>query len=117
MVSELQTFGRAMPGYKFSLSGPKRCEDYHRVHSPVDGTIQCMKVYEKDELFPGAAAWLSGLAKCLTHHEHRVADRRKNMEWSGMGIEQIDLDGPDRKEFREWHLELLRFRRKCMFDG
>jgi len=62
MVSELQTFGRAMPGYKFSLSGPKRCEDYHRVHSPVDGSIQCMKVYEKDELFPGAAAWLSGLA-------------------------------------------------------
>lgn len=46
-----------MPHYMFFL--PKRCEDYHRVHSPVDGTIQRMKVYEKDELFPGAAAWLS----------------------------------------------------------
>ena len=29
-------------------------EDYHRVHSPVDGTIVSIRGYEKDELFPGA---------------------------------------------------------------
>lgn len=33
-------------------------EDYHRVHSPVDGTIVSIRGYEKDELFPGAVVWL-----------------------------------------------------------
>ncbi|CAK9036863.1 unnamed protein product [Durusdinium trenchii] len=29
-----------------------RWPDYHRVHSPVDGTIESIKRYEKDQLFP-----------------------------------------------------------------
>lgn len=33
-------------------------EDYHRVHSPVDGTIVSIRGYEKDELFPGSVVWL-----------------------------------------------------------
>jgi len=35
-----------------------RWPDYHRVHSPVDGTIVSIRGYEKDELFPGAVVWL-----------------------------------------------------------
>lgn len=33
-----------------------RWGDYHRVHSPVDGTVEHINVYAKDALFPGAEA-------------------------------------------------------------
>lgn len=33
-----------------------RKTDYHRVHCPVDGTLEDLIAYEKDQLFPGAEA-------------------------------------------------------------
>mmetsp|Transcript_22577 Transcript_22577/g.52586 ORF Transcript_22577/g.52586 Transcript_22577/m.52586 type:complete len:348 (-) Transcript_22577:40-1083(-) len=33
-----------------------RKTDYHHVHSPVDGDIESINVYSKDELFPGSEA-------------------------------------------------------------